>query len=64
MNTFSEVEQWAAVKLDAYRKMNDGDLTEIETAKLRGRIAALKELLALQDLQKVLQAQSKSDLPE
>lgn len=34
-------------RLDALRKNNDGDLTPEQTAKLRGRIAALREILAL-----------------
>ena len=42
---------WAKLKaqiearLEISRKQNDGDLSEVETARLRGRIAAYKELL-------------------
>lgn len=34
-------------RLDECRRRNDGDLNEIETARLRGRIGSLKELLAI-----------------
>lgn len=34
-------------KLDELRQSNDGDYGEVTTAKLRGRIAMLKELIAL-----------------
>lgn len=34
-------------RLDALRSQNDGDLDPLATARLRGRIAAIKELLAL-----------------
>lgn len=33
-------------RLDVYRRRNDSGLNEIETAKLRGRIAELKLLLS------------------
>lgn len=36
-------------RLDVLRAKNDGDLDTTETARLRGRIAALKELIALED---------------
>lgn len=36
-------------QLDVARRKNDGDLDPFETAKLRGRIAALKALIALED---------------
>ena len=34
-------------RLDAQRARNDGDLSPEDTQKLRGRIAQLKEILAL-----------------
>ena len=35
-------------RLDNLRKQNDGDKDEIQTAKLRGRIAEVKALLSLE----------------
>ena len=64
MNNWTDIEAWAKDKLATARNQNDGELSEIETAKLRGRIATLKELIALPNTQKVLEAQSKSVLPE
>lgn len=47
-NTWKAVEEYATEKLESYRKQNDStDLDEVKTAVIRGRIAALKELLAL-----------------
>jgi len=34
-------------RLEDLRRKNDGDLNEIQTAKLRGRINEIRELLAL-----------------
>jgi hypothetical protein len=34
-------------RLTALRCQNDGDLDEMATARLRGRVACLKEILAL-----------------
>lgn len=34
-------------RLDALRRSNDGDMSMEETQRLRGRIAQLKEILAL-----------------
>lgn len=34
-------------RVQVLRARNDGDLDNIETAKLRGRIAAIKEIIAL-----------------
>lgn len=42
-----KLETWANERIIALRKRNDGDLSEIATAKLRGKIAALNELLDL-----------------
>ena len=36
-------------RLQVLRKKNDGALSEIETARLRGHIAATKELLGFND---------------
>lgn len=36
-------------RVDVLRAKNDGDLDTTETARLRGRIAAIKELIALED---------------
>ena len=41
------VESWAKTRLDAARQRLEGPLDQIETANTRGRIAALKELIAL-----------------
>lgn len=35
-------------RLIQLRMQNDGDLSDIETARLRGRVAMCKELLALE----------------
>lgn len=55
--TLNDVERQSALwkKLEAYlqerlqtcRKKNDGDLGELETARLRGEIRAIKQLLAV-----------------
>lgn len=43
-----EVKEWAEKRLAMYRIKNDsGDTSELETARLRGRIAELKDLLAM-----------------
>lgn len=42
-----KLEAHLAERIAACRSRNDGDLSEMDTAKLRGRIAALKEILAL-----------------
>lgn len=36
-------------RMDLCRRKNDGDLDPDETARLRGRIAQLKEILALEE---------------
>ncbi len=36
-------------RIELSRKRNDGDLDPVATAKLRGRIKALQELIALAD---------------
>ena len=39
---------WANDRLDALRRRNDGDLTMEQTIKVRGSIAILKDILALE----------------
>lgn len=46
-STWMRVEEWATARIDAQRKRNDGPLDAVQTAHLRGQVAALKELLAL-----------------
>jgi GTP1/Obg family GTP-binding protein len=49
----SQTALWQKIKkhleqrLETARNKNDGDLNEVETAKLRGRITELKSFLAL-----------------
>lgn len=51
--------------LEKYRNMNDGlNLTEAETQQIRGRIALLKELIALPKTKEILDAQSRHGQPE
>ena len=64
MNNWQDIDAWAKLKLESSRNQNDGDLNEIETAKLRGRIALLKEIVALPQVRKAMEAQQKSVLPE
>lgn len=42
-----KIEAWANGQIDLLRKRNDGDLDNMATAKLRGKISALKALLDL-----------------
>ena len=42
-----KLEAYLNERLAALRAQNDGELDEVATARLRGRIAATKELLAL-----------------
>ena len=44
---WSKLVKHMEAKLDELRAMNDGEYGEVMTAKLRGRIAMLKDLLAL-----------------
>ena len=46
-----QVKEFYTARLDALRKENDGDSTPEKTAKLRGRIAEVKMLLALDQSQ-------------
>lgn len=45
--TWRAFEALAQDRLDKYRRKNDGQLNAEDTARLRGRIAELKELLTL-----------------
>ena len=47
MTEWNAVEAWAMARLDAARNKLEGALDPTESAHTRGRIAALKELLAL-----------------
>jgi hypothetical protein len=44
---WSAIKDWATKELQRCREKNDAALSLEETAKLRGKIEALKELLAL-----------------
>ena len=41
------MENRISMRLDYFRRQNDGNLSETATATLRGRIAELKDFLAL-----------------
>lgn len=46
--SWRQIEQWAEARLKSEREKNDAvDMDPIQTATTRGRIALLKELLAL-----------------
>ena len=45
--TWKYIERWAEQRMTKFREKNDGDLNAEQTAKVRGRIAELKELLTL-----------------
>lgn len=45
--TWRAIEEIAAKRIDDLRKRNDGQLNADETARLRGRLAELKDLLTL-----------------
>lgn len=42
-----KLEEYIEQRMDVLRKTNDGDLEPMQTARLRGRIAELKSILAL-----------------
>ena len=44
---WAHIRNWAENEIKRCREKNDADLEPAETARLRGKIAALKELLAL-----------------
>lgn len=43
-STLKWLVEYITKEIDTNRKKNDGDLTELETAKLRGRVQALRTL--------------------
>jgi len=45
--TWERVEALLRARLQTYRELNDSNLDEVKTAKVRGRIAEIKDLLAL-----------------
>ena len=45
--TWQKISRHAEERIDYFRKQNDGDKDPLETAKLRGKVAAYKELLDL-----------------
>lgn len=58
-----EISVWANDKLAQARERNDGDLDPTQTARLRGRIETLKELLALPSQKTVMEAQARFATP-
>ena len=58
-----EITVWVNDKLTQARERNDGDLDAIQTARLRGRIETLKELLALPSQKTVMEAQARFATP-
>lgn len=59
------VESWASARLDAARQKLEGPLDPVESAHTRGRIAALKELIALPaTLQSAKESQSLNGDPD
>lgn len=46
---WAKIKQHLQERLEVARARNDGDLDAIETARLRGRIQTLKELIALDE---------------
>ena len=58
------IETWAKQEIDLARLKNDGDLNEIATAKLRGRLSVLKELVALPEDKRFRETQSRIDAPD
>lgn len=48
-STWIKLEEHMKNRLSVLRGQNDGDLNEMQTARLRGRIAELKSLLGLSE---------------
>lgn len=46
-STWKAIENRISMRLDYFRRQNDGYLSDTATATLRGRIAELKDFLAL-----------------
>lgn len=44
---WKKIEAHLNERIEVCRRKNDGDLNEIETAKLRGALSAFKQMLAL-----------------
>lgn len=44
---WKKINEYLHERMDVARRKNDGDLTEAQTAKIRGQIQTLKELIAL-----------------
>ena len=63
MTTWTDAKAWAETALVNARTKNDGDIDAIATARLRGRIDALKELLSLPARQERA-AKTEEDPPE
>lgn len=45
--TWAKMKVYLELRLDILRKKNDGSLSDVETARVRGQIAMIKELLGL-----------------
>lgn len=59
---FAVVRDWATDQIERLRNQNDNPkLTEPQTAAIRGRIAAMKDLLALPDTLKARAQQADPD---
>ena len=58
------IETWAKQEIDLARLKNDGDLNEMATANLRGRLSVLKELVALPEDKRFRETQSRIDAPD
>ena len=46
-STWKAIENRISIRLDYFRRQNDGNLSDVVTAMIRGRIAELKDFLAL-----------------
>jgi len=46
---WNRIKEHAQQQIDLLRRKNDGALDEVTTASVRGRIAAYKELVALEE---------------
>lgn len=53
-----KLETYFKEQLESLRCQNDGDLNELDTAKLRGRVATLKAILSLADKAEAVQAEA------
>lgn len=55
---WKRIEAYLNERLDICRKKNDGDLSELETARLRGEIASYKRILVLGETLPPMEADS------